>query len=87
MGQETGCREEQGGQGRGRQPGDSAGVQELQAAAQLPLPAAARKRQHHLPSGTAALFLGPSVFDPSPDRVNMDPPSSSHDSPSARQLG
>jgi hypothetical protein len=31
---------------------------ELQAAAQLPLPAAARKRQHHLPSGIAALFLG-----------------------------
>ena len=54
----TGCREEQGGQGRGLQPGDSAGLQELQAAAKLPLPAAARKRQHDPPSGTAALFLG-----------------------------
>jgi hypothetical protein len=40
---------------------------ELQAAAQLPLPAAARKRQHHLPSGIAALFLGHDRAD----RVNI----------------
>ncbi|MER8953281.1 hypothetical protein NKH98_11170 [Mesorhizobium sp. M0833] len=40
---------------------------ELQAAAELPLPAAARKRQHHLPSGIAALFLGHDRAD----RVNI----------------
>jgi hypothetical protein len=55
MGHEPDAAKSKAGKGAA---GNPAGLPELQAAAKLPLPAAARKRQHDPPSGTAALFLG-----------------------------